>query len=207
MSAVLSAQQRLRGLAAEDQLLTAETAGVPPATFTQATRDRTLQRVIRGVYIGTGHPQHPLIEVAAWTLRHPRAVAGVLTAAVYHQLTDAFARGTWLFVPLGSTPPRSQVDEVHAIQTSGRYILPRFDQTNDIVNLSVHGVDIRMTGPDRTTLDLWRYPNLVSSEHALTALRRRVRADDFRIAGFARLARHLDIWNRVEPVVQGMMLA
>jgi hypothetical protein len=62
-----------------------------------------------------------------------------------------------------------------------------------------------MTGSDRTTLDLWRYPQRISAEHALEALSRRVRSDDFHVPTFARLARRLGVWAKVEPVVQGLM--
>jgi hypothetical protein len=63
---------------------------------------------------------------------------------------------------------------------------------------------VRLTGPDRTVIDLWRFPRLVAREHALAALRRRVAAPDFRVPDFARLARHLEAWARIEPVLEGM---
>lgn len=158
------------------------------------------------MYIGAQHRLHPLAEAAAWTLRSPRAVACLLTAAVYEGLTDAFERGTWLFVPKGSSPPRSRTHAVHVIQTNERFIVRVHDQDNGIVTVQVHGVDVRITGPDRTVLDLFRYPRHVSSEHALEALRRRVSAPDFKIPAFARLARRLEIHGKVEPLLQGLVL-
>ena len=54
-------------------------------------------------------------------------------------------------------------------------------------------------------IDLWRYPRLVAREHALAALRRRVAAPDFSVPAFARLAKHLEAWARIEPVLEGML--
>lgn len=202
----LSREQQIARLAAENRLLQAADLGMPPEALAHAAHQGILYPVIRGVYLGATHPHHPMLELAAWTLRHPDAVGGMLTAAVYHDLTNAFARGTWLFIPRGKSPPRSRLTPLHVIQTSGRWILPQFDALNGIDHMQVHGVQVRLTDRIRTTLDLWRYPRRVSAEHALDALRRVAHEPGFRVAGFARLARRLDIWTRVEPVLQGVLL-
>jgi len=191
---------------ASDALLRAVELGVPSSAMSRMEQQEVIERVIPGVYVGSAHEQHVLIEAAAWTTRHPLAVTCLLTAALFHHLVDAFAGGTWLFVPKGSSPPRSVVVPVHAIQTAPRFVDPERDVENGIVSMSVHGVDVRVTGPDRTVLDLWRFPRRIAAEHALEALRRRVQADDFHLPAFARLGRRLDIWSRLEPVVQGLVL-
>lgn len=192
--------------ARHDHLFRAADVHVKAHAMSRMEREGVIDRIIHGVYIGAGHERHALIEAAAWTLRHPAAVTCLLTAAVYHGLVDAFAGGTWLYVPKGASLPRSRVDPVHAIQTAPRYIDPDRDGSNDIQLVAVHGVDVRVTGPDRTTLDLWRFPRRISAEHALAALSQRVRAEDFHLPALARLARRLGIWKRVEPVVQGLVL-
>ena len=133
-------------------------------------------------------------------------MACLLTAAVHHGLTDAFTRGTWLFVPKGTTVPRSRNIALNVVQTAPRFIDRDLDEENGILHLEVHGVTLRLTNPDRTVLDLWKYPRRVASEHALTALRRRVDAPDFRRPVFARLGRRIGAWSRVEQVVLGMMV-
>ena len=200
------AHEAIRAAAATDRLLRAVDLGVPSSAMSRMERDGVVERIIPGVYIGTGQPQHVLVEAAAWSMRHPLAVACLLTAARFHGLTDAFAGGVWLFVAKGSSPPRSVVVPVHVIQTAPRYIAPELDEENGIVSVRVHGVDVRVTVPDRTVLDLWRYPRRVAAEHALSALRSRARADDFHLPAFARLGRRLGVWRRLEPVVQGLAL-
>lgn len=187
------------------RLLTAPDLAVSNA-MARLEREGVLQRIIPGVYLGARHPRHPLIEVAAWTLRHPNVVVCLLTAAVFHDLTDAFARGTWLFVPVGASVPRSSVVKVNVVQTAPRFIDPAVDGELGIVKLDVHGVEVRVTDPDRTTLDLWRYPRRVASENAVDALRRRVSTPGFDTPRFARLARKLEVWDRVEPILRGLML-
>lgn len=191
---------------ASAELLTAASLGVHPSAMARLEHEGTLRRLVPGVYVGAEHPTHPLVDAAAWTLRHPDVVVGLLTAAVHHGLTDAFARGTWLFVPLGGSPPRSRVVDVHVVQTARHFVDPASDDQNGIVTIEVHGVDVRVTNPERTTLDLWRYPRRISRENALVALGRCVQREGFEMPRFARLARRLGVWDRVEPVVQGLVL-
>jgi hypothetical protein len=60
-------------------------------------------------------------------------------------LTDAFSRGTWLFIPKGVSVPRSRVATLHVVQTAARFIDPARDKSTGIVTLPVHGVDLRIT--------------------------------------------------------------
>ena len=103
-----SAHTRIQTAASTNHLLRATDLGVPPYALVQAEKAGILERVSPGIYIGPQNRRHPLAEVAGWTLRHPAAVGCLLTAAVYYQLTDAFEGGTWLFVPMGASPPRSR---------------------------------------------------------------------------------------------------
>ena len=191
---------------ASDRLLCAAELGVSAAGMSRMEREGVLERIIPGVYVGVAHRQHPLLKAATWTMRHPRAVACLLTAAVFHDLVDAFAGGAWLYVPKGASPPRSRVVPVHVVQTAPRFVDPERDEENGIATVTVHGIGVRVTAPDRTVLDLWRYPRRISAEHALEALRRRVGAGDFHLPAFARMGRRFGVWPRVEPVVQGLVL-
>jgi predicted transcriptional regulator of viral defense system len=190
---------------ADDRLLTADDLGVSDAAMARMTDAGILERIVPGVYIGARAPRHPLIEAAAWSRRYPTAVVCLLTAAAHLALTDAFTRGTWLYVPKGTSVPRSRNLPLYIVQATPRLIERPRDEANGIVTLRVHGIALRLTGPDRTVLDLWRFPQRVSSEHALEALRRRTRAKDFELPRFARLARRVRVWGRVEPIIQGMM--
>ena len=185
-------------------LLTARGLGVPGTALASAEKQGILERVVPGVYIGSTEERSDLTEAAGWTQRHPDVVIGLLTAAAYHGLVDAYPGGTWMFVPKGGSPPRSRTSPVTAIQTA-KFIETERDGQHGIVRLRRHRVNLRITSPDRTTLDLWRYPRKVSREHAKAALQRRVRADDFDLPQFRRLAEYLGIWKKIELLVEGLV--
>lgn len=201
-----SISDTIRAAAASDRLLRAEDLDVPAWSMSRLADEGVVDRVVPGVYVGASCPKHGLIEAAGWTLRYPSAVACLLTAAVHHGLVDAFSRGTWLFVPKGTTVPRIRNLALNIVQITPRFIDPEQDGENGILSLEVHGVRLRLTNPDRTVIDLWKYPRRISSEHALTALRRRLDAPDFPLPAFARLGRRLGAWLRLERVVQGMIV-
>lgn len=186
-------------------LLRADELGVPLHALAHAERAGIVERLVPGVYIGREVARHPLAEVAAWTVRHPAVVGCLLTAAAWHGLTEAFERGTWMFVPTGASPPRSRTAPVRVVQSTPRFLDPAHDAELGILSLDVHGVRVRVTGPDRTAIDLWRYPALIADEHALMALRRRAQAPDFSTPVFARLATRLDAWTRIEGILRGML--
>lgn len=198
--------ESIRAAAASDRLFTAGQINADPSVLARLEHGGEIRRVIHGVYLGAEHSPHRLIEAAAWTLRRPNAVVGLLTAAVYFDLTDAFARGTWLLVPTGASAAKSRVDPVHIVRVEPRLLDPDADVANGIMAIEAHGVRIRITAPDRTTLDMLKFPRRVPQEYALDALRRRLRAADFDMPRFARLAERLGVWSRIESLVQGLAL-
>jgi hypothetical protein len=198
---------RIREAALDDDspLLTAESLGVHPAALARAAREGTLLRLVPGVYISPDAELHALTEAAAWSVRFPAAVACCLTAAVHHDLTTAFERGTWLSVPSKTTLPRSSVFPVNAVHDPPEF-LDANDPANGIDVLELHGVLVKFSGADRTVVDLWRHHRRISYEHAVEALRRRRQAEDFRLPVFVVLAERLGVWPRLGPILEGMML-
>ncbi len=198
--------ERLRDAAQADWLLWAERLGVSSPAMARIEAEGSLERIAPGVYLGAQHPRLALSEAAAWSIRHPAVVAGLLTAAIHHRLTGAFAGGTWLLSPKGASVPRSRTFPLQILQVAPWLIDPSCDEDNGIETVTVHGTPVRVTGCSRTVLDLWRYPRRVSAEHALHALRRLVARPDFDLPSFSRLARRVGPWPRIEPVLQGMLL-
>ena len=83
----------IRKVARIDRLLVADDLGVSDPAMARAEDAGVLRRVVPGVYLGAEHGTGPLTEGAGWTLRHPDAVVGLLTAALVHDLCDTFPRG------------------------------------------------------------------------------------------------------------------
>lgn len=204
---ITSEHNRIRDAASDTRdFLRAEALGVSVEAMSRMEVEGVVTRIAPAIYLGAEVTQHPLAETAGWTLRYPDAVAGLLTAAVHFDLTNAFARGIWLFVSKGTTVPRSRTATLQVVQTSPRFIDGEQDSDNGIDRLLVHGVQLRITNRDRTVIDLSRYPRRIPREYALVALKRWVSSADFQMPRFARLAKRLGAWRSIEPIVQGLVL-
>jgi len=154
-----------------------------------------MERVIDGVYLPADAIQDELTVAAAMKLRHPHVVVGLLTAAVFHRLTSAFAGATWLLVPRGNTPPSSKWPPVRTVRVQP-WLLQRNLGIQTVVR---HGVEVLITNPDRTVIDLFRHGRHVDLEYALEALRTLIHSEDFNRRRFAKLADQLRAWNKIKP--------
>lgn len=206
VSVETSEHQTIRDAAAGDVLLRAESLGVSASAMARMEVEGSIERLAPGIYLGALAPRRALSEAAAWSLRYPTVVAGLVTAAVHHDLTDAFSGGTWLLAAKGSSFPRSRSFPLEVVQVAPWLVDPTLDEVNGVDTVAVHGAVLRITGPDRTVLDMWRYPRRIPSEHALQALRSRVAAPGFELPTFSRLARRLGAWSHIEQVLQGLLL-
>lgn len=192
--------QDIRKAAQVDQLLAASDFGVKVHLLKHAQRTGLVVRVVPGVYLGATHQRGLLTEAAGWTLKHPGVVVSLLTAAHFHGLVD-HSDTTWLQVPKGSSVPRSWRTPVQV-----KIAVPHFLTDNmGIERVVVHGVVVRITGPDRTVIDLWRCPH-IPEVTALEALRRRVRARGFVNYTFYALAKRLRAWHHLDGLIQGLTL-
>lgn len=202
-----SEHDRIRDAATTSPVfLRADDLNVSIEAMSRMEAEGTLTRVAPAIYLGSDVRMHPLAEAAAWTLRYPDAVVGGLTSAVYHDLTDAFARGIWLIVPKGTTVPRSKTSALQVVQAASRFVDRADDTDNGIEVIAVHGTDLRITNPDRTVVDLWRYRRRIPREYALIALKRWYSHPAFETPRFARLAKRMGVWGMIEPTLTGLTL-
>ncbi len=155
----------------------------------------TMDRVVHGVYLPEDVTQDALTVAAAVSLRHPYVTVGLLTAAVFHRMTSAFAGGTWLLIPRGKTPPRSKWPPIRTVRIQPWLVGP--DLGVEIVNR--HGIDVQISNRDRTVIDLFRHSRHVDLEYALEALRTHVHSGEFDRRRFAKLADRLRSWNKIKP--------
>lgn len=205
--AAQSEHDRIRDAALTSaEFLRAEDLGVSVEAMSRMEAEGALVRAAPAIYLGAEVRMHPLAEAAAWTIRYPEAVVGGLSAAVYHDLTDAFARGIWLIVSRGSTVPRSTTATLQVIQAAPRFIDREHDSENGIEVIPVHGTQLRITDRDRTVVDLWRYRQRIPREYALVALKRWTSSTEFEVPRFARIARRMGAWTSIEPTFSGLML-
>jgi len=118
----------------------------------------------RGIYVRPGVPLTGR-RTAAFALRRPDAVFGLLTALSVHDLTDQLPKTIDAFIP-STTPPPQFTDIPHRVVR----------QKPELIKLSIQpwtvlGVHTHIVNPGRAVIDAFRFPRRISLQVAIDALR------------------------------------
>jgi predicted transcriptional regulator of viral defense system len=191
---------RARELSTAGTMFRARDVGVPAMTLSRLVEAGELRRVGRGVYLGAAMKLHPLWEAAAFSLRVPRAVIGLLTALEYYDLTTSWADGLWVLVPRSRNPPQSKESQLKVVRVQEALLEPRLG----IDRIEVHGVTVQITSPTRTVLDCWRYASRIPRSEARSALKALRRSEYWNGRELFTLATGTQLWRRIQPYVEGL---
>ena len=159
-----------------------------------------LERIGHGLYSlpGTaGSTVHQsLIEVAK---RTPRAVACLLTALRFHDLTTQAPFEIWIALPRGAWRPRFDYPPLRVMRFSGNAL------TEGVEKHLINGVEVRVYSVAKTAADCFKYRNKIGLDVALEALReawRERRTTSEELHRFARICR---VENVIRPYLEALI--
>ena len=124
-----------------------------------------IERLGRGLYAlpGTSGTLHQsLVEVAK---RVPKAVACLLTALRFHELTTQAPFEVWFALPREAWKPRLEYPRLRVLRFSGKAL------TAGIETRVIEGVPVRVYNVAKTVADCFKYRNKFGLDVALEALR------------------------------------
>lgn len=174
---------------------TLRSKGVRQITLTRLVKAGKVERLSVGVYrlAEAAWSQHEGFAVA--TARSPHAVVFHLSAAAYHGLTLENPSEVWLMLPFSSGVPKS--GSVRVVRTRRGDLL-----REGVDTVRIEGMDVRITSPARTVVDLFRHaigrPPIGTLDDAIKALAK-YREDGGDVAEVSRLAHALGEGARMGP--------
>jgi len=136
--------------------------GVSPQTLRRMVADGRISAPALGLYQSVNPPFDEREQFAAVTRLSPSCVVWLLSAAAIHRITEVMPSDIWIAVPANH---RGSVEMGLATVRATRLSRPS-DLAVGIEVINVHGVDVRVTSPARTVVDLWRYSTLNRSLQA-----------------------------------------
>ena len=147
-----------------------ENAGIPRAYLTRLVRRGELEKIDRGLYrIPDPDPDQDdadLGEMAAVSVRVPRATLCLLTAGYVHGLVRRQPEHVWLMLGAHDRRPKLEAFSIELVRATGRA------RTYGLEKLKCrHGI-LPLTTPAKTVADCFRYRRRVGLEVAVAALRR-----------------------------------
>jgi len=139
--------------------------GVQPQALADALDAAVIVRSAPGVYHLADLDTPPaLLAIATASVRAPRAVVCLTTAAYVGGLLEDAPSTTWIALPLGSRTPQQDGGNEQVVRWSYRGALEV-----GLTRETICGVEVTLTDPARTVVDLFRYARYVGGEE--TAIR------------------------------------
>jgi hypothetical protein len=174
----------------------ARAAGAHPRDLYAARNSGELLELSRGVFRRADAPAASHPDLLAVSLRVPRAVVCLLSAAAVHDLTDEIPMAVQIAVPRRTWPPKLDHPPVEV-----------FLWDPATFELGVAAVEVapgewaRIYSPGRTVVDLMRMRHKLGESVAHVAVRRYLSRRDARVADLMTYAKALDVLGPVRAVI------
>ncbi len=142
-----------------------EPLGIPYHRLRQLEADEAVERVGWGLYRLADAEPTERYSIASVCARVPNAIVCLLSALQVHGIGTQLPHQVWIAIPHKAKPPVLTNVGVRLLRFSGAA------WTYGIQEMKFEGVPARITSPDRTVVDCFRFERLVGREAALEALR------------------------------------
>jgi predicted transcriptional regulator of viral defense system len=133
------------------------------------------------------------VEVAK---RVPKAVACLLTALRFHELTTQAPFEVWIALPRGAWRPRLEYPQLRVLRFSGASL------AEGIETHVIQGVPVKVYNPAKTVADCFKYRNKFGLDVALEALRECWREKKTTIDELNRYAEVCRVRNVMRPYLE-----
>lgn len=140
----------------------AEELGVSARMLTYLVKKGEIQRLGRGSYalagMDTSGADWKFYDLATTASSYKDAVICLISALNYWEMTEEFARSFWLAFPNNHPPVKNEMVKMFR---------PRNLETG-IIKIKLSGIDVKITDPERSLVDAFKY---LDEESAVTSLR------------------------------------
>lgn len=157
-----------------------------------------IERLGRGLYAlpGTSGTLHQsLVEVAK---RVPKAVACLLTALRFHELTTQAPFEVWIALPRQAWRPRLEYPKLRVLRFSGKAL------SEGVETHVIQGVTVKVYNPAKTVADCFKYRNKFGLDVALEALRECWREKKATMNELNRYAEVCRVRNVMRPYLESL---
>lgn len=182
-----------RGMARLSEIIA---TGVTAAAVSRLERKGSIVRLSRGLYqlSDAALDQHHTLAEAAKLI--PRGIICLASALAYHELTDQMPRRVWVAIGPKDWKPHLTNPQVRIIRFSAA------DLTRHIETHVIEGVDVRVTNPARTVVDLFRYRSKIEQNLAIEGLKEVLRTRKATPTEIHAIAVEARQWRHLQPFLE-----
>lgn len=132
------------------------------------------------------------------TKKSSKAVICLLSALVFHDITDQVPADTYIVLPKGIKPPQIEYPSVRSFHLAQ----PSYDAGIQIH--MINGIPVKIYGPEKTVVDCFQFRNKIGLEVALEALKLCIQKYKRRPAHFLQFARLCGVENIMLPYLEAL---
>ena len=173
-------------------------AGITAATVARMVRSGEVFRISRGLYQLADAELDLYLEYAEAAKRVPRGVICLLSALVWHELTDQFAQTIWMAVGVNAWTPRLDHPPLSIVRFTDRFL------TDGVEDAMVGKVPVKVFGAAKTVADCYRHRRSVPRIVALEGLQKALRYRKATPAEIADHARRGGVWKAMRPHLEAL---
>jgi predicted transcriptional regulator of viral defense system len=189
----LAAFLREQGIA---RLAEIRRAGITAATVSRLKREGFVIKLGRGLYqLTEAAPEgnHSLAEAAK---RVPKGVICLVSALVFHGITDQMPRRVWIAIGPKVWKPQIDYPPLRIVRFADKFLRDGVE-THDI-----EGVPVPIFGVTKTIADVFRHRRSVGIDVAVPALKEALRQRKTTPSEISAYAMRSGVWNTLRPYLE-----
>ncbi|MGH6706959.1 MAG: type IV toxin-antitoxin system AbiEi family antitoxin domain-containing protein [Sphingomicrobium sp.] len=144
-------------------------AGITATSVSRLEQEGTIVRLGRGLYQLSDAPYDPHHELDEVAKLVPKGIICLVSALAFHDLTDRQPRRVWVALGTRDWRPRLSRPPVRYIHYAESRLRSHVDHH------AIEGVEVPITNPARTIVDLFKYRRTVGDDLAIEGLKEGLR--------------------------------
>ena len=172
--------------------------GITAATISRMVEAGEIIRLSRGLYQlanASLEANHSLAEAAK---RIPKGVVCLVSALVYHELTDQLPRAVWMAIGTRDWMPKEVSPPMQIVRFTDALL------TDDVITVHIENVPVKIFGVAKTIADCFRHRRTVGQTVALEGLQEALRQRKAAPAEIARHAAHGGVATVIRPYLEAL---
>lgn len=184
-----------RGMA---RLAELKATGATAAAVSRLEREGRILRLGRGLYQLADAPAEAHHALAEASKLVPRGVVCLTSALDFHDLTDTMPARIWMAITRTDRAPRISEPLLRFVRFPPRRL------AEGITSHRIEGVEVPVTDPAFTVVDMFRYRNVVGLPLAIEGLKEVLRRRRTTPAEVARIAVSEHAWSVMRPYMEAL---
>jgi predicted transcriptional regulator of viral defense system len=173
--------------------------GIARTYLTQLVDEGLLVKDSRGLYHHADHPTSTNIGLALVAKKYPNSIICLLSALRYHEIGTQNPWEVWISIDRKARKPKMDYPPIRIFRHSKENLQSGFEIH------TIDGVPVKITTPERTVAECFKYRNKVGIDVCIEALREAWRSKQIDMNKLTHEAKACRIYNVLRPYAEAIV--